>query len=231
MTLCKQLDFDHTACFTLFRVKATQSSRWMAVFYENLDCRVKLNCQAPIVYPSSWCPTRKLGFSWKRWSSVLRRWSWPLRHAPQPVCVSRLELSSLQRRGRRVLRNSKLSRILGALQLHHWFHCQPTPPGCGHHRNDAIRRNMFALFVSMCIRTATFIVGKPNTSSPCSCHWTCSQVRWLQLKQQKLSFQKHGGVLVLLPQNSLMSLHSPLDRASNTVHFRRSIELRRMDTL
>ena len=76
---------------------------------------------------------------------------------------------------------------------------------------------MFALFVSMCIRTATFIVGKPNTSSPCSCHWTCSQVRWLQLKQQKLSFQKHGGVLVLLPHNSLMSLHSPLDRASNTV--------------
>ena len=32
MTLCKQLDFDQTACFTLFRVKVTQSSRWMAVF-------------------------------------------------------------------------------------------------------------------------------------------------------------------------------------------------------
>ena len=31
LTLCKQLDFDQTACFTLFRVKATQ-----------LDCRVKL---------------------------------------------------------------------------------------------------------------------------------------------------------------------------------------------
>ena len=37
--------------------------------------------------PSSWCPTRGLGYPWKRGSSVLRRWSWPLRHAPQPVCV------------------------------------------------------------------------------------------------------------------------------------------------
>ena len=102
-------------------------------------------------------------------------------------------------------------------QLHHWFHCQPTPPGCGHHQNNAITINMFTLLVSICIRTAAFIVGKPNTSSPCSCDWTCSQVRWLQLKQQKLSFQEHEGVLVLLPHNSWMSRHSPLDRASNTV--------------
>ena len=42
--------------------------------------------------------------------------------------------------------------------------CQPTPPGCGHHRNSAIRINMFALLVSMCIRTATFIVGFRNSS-------------------------------------------------------------------
>ena len=34
-------------------------------------------------------------------------------------------------------------------------------------RNDAIRENTFALFVGMCIRTATIIVGKPG--------WTCSQ--------------------------------------------------------
>ena len=126
------------------------------------------------------------------------------------LCVSRLELSSLQRRGRRVLRNSKWRRIRRTLQLHHWFHCQPTPPGCGHNRNDSTRVNMFKLFVSMCIRTVTFIVDKPNTSSPCSCHWTCSQVRW----QQKLSFQEHKSVLVLLPHNSLVSLHSPLHRAS-----------------
>ena len=31
-------------------------------------------------------------------------------------------------------------------------------------RNDAIGKNAFALFVGMCIRTTTFIVGKPNTS-------------------------------------------------------------------
>ena len=36
-------------------------------------------------------------------------------------------------------------------------------------RNHAIRKNTIALFVGMCIRTTTFIVGKPNTSSPCSC--------------------------------------------------------------
>ena len=31
-------------------------------------------------------------------------------------------------------------------------------------RNDAIRENTFALFVGMCIRTATFTVGKPGAS-------------------------------------------------------------------
>ena len=31
-------------------------------------------------------------------------------------------------------------------------------------RNDAITENTFALFVGMCIRTATFIVGKPGAS-------------------------------------------------------------------
>ena len=111
----------------------------------------------------------------------------------------------------------QLVRVLKTPRLHHWFHCQPTPLGSEHHRNDAIAENTFALFVGMCTRTATFIVAKPNISNPCSCHWTCSQVRWLQLMQQKLSFQEHEGVLILLPHNLLMSLHSPLDRASNTV--------------
>ena len=36
----------------------------------------------------------------------------------------------------------------------------PTQPGSGHHRNDAIKENTFALFVGMCIRTATFIVAR-----------------------------------------------------------------------
>ena len=35
-------------------------------------------------------------------------------------------------------------------------------------RNDAIRENTFALFVGMCTRTATFIVGKPGTSKSLS---------------------------------------------------------------
>ena len=120
----------------------------------------------------------------------------------------------------------QLVRVLGTLRLHHWFYCQPTPLGNEHHRNDAIAENTFALFVGMCFRTATFIVGKPDTSNPCSCRWTCSQawcsiantrfgdrfpsctkwysskirwsrpraseqVRWLQLKQQKLVFHEH----------------------------------------
>ena len=46
------------------------------------------------------------------------------------------------------------------------------------------------------------------------------QVRWLQLKQQKLSFEGYVGVLVLeevgvmalSPHNPLISLHSLLDR-------------------
>ena len=37
-----RLDHICAACVTLFRVKATQSSRWMAVFDENLDFRVKI---------------------------------------------------------------------------------------------------------------------------------------------------------------------------------------------
>ena len=72
--------------------KSTGWARHQASSLEPLqDKRVTLahemNCQAPIACPSSWCPTRKLGYSWKRCLLVLRRWSWPLRHAPQPLCV------------------------------------------------------------------------------------------------------------------------------------------------
>ena len=151
----------------------------------------EMNRQAPIACPSSWCPTRGLRYSWKRWSSVLRRWSLPSRHAPQPVCV---EAEAGLASKAWTTRSSQLQMVKNSGNPH-WFHCQPTPPGSGQHRNDAIRENTFALFVSICIRTATFIVGKPNTSSPCSCRWTCSLVRWLQLKQQKLSFQEHEACL------------------------------------
>ena len=116
-------------------------------------------------------------------------------------------------------------------------HCQPTPPGgWASARNDAIRENTFALFVGMCIRTATFTVGKPGASkslflsldlltgmlltreqpvlvtvsrraqkvfqcdplvTPESILHAAEQVERLQLKQQKLSFEEHVGVLVL----------------------------------
>ena len=128
----------------------------------------EMNCQTPsglsfVMVSNTWTQ-----LSLKKESSVRRRWSWPLRHAPQPVCVD-AELGSLQNVVDEIFTIpngeefwepyvyiigswSTNSKHVCALRWH------------VHSHNDLHR-------------------GQPGKSSSCSCR---SQVRRLQLKQQNL---------------------------------------------
>ena len=91
-------------------------------------------------------------------SSVLRRWSWPLRHAPQPVCVK-------TGAGLFFFKKKVDDEFFATPDDEEFWKPDDYVTGffvnllleVGIPRNDAITENTVALFVCMCIRTATFV--------------------------------------------------------------------------
>ena len=93
----------------------------------------------------------------------------------------------------------------------------PVPVAGPAHRHDAQPRTPVLVTVSSCAQKKVFQYDPLVT--PESILRAAEQVERLQLKQQKLCFEEHVGVLVLEevgvpvlpPHNPLMSLHSLLD--------------------
>ena len=174
--------------------------------------------------PSSWCPTRGLAYPWKR-RSVLRRWSWPLHHAPQPVCVDAgaglaskaWTTSSSQLQLVRSSRNPATTSLVLLSTNSTWKWASPERCHRGKHvcalrwhvhsRSDlhsGHAGHIESLFLSLDLLTGMMLNRKhtfwrqvPVEKKRCSSaiRWSrpraSEQVRRLQLKQQKLSFQEH----------------------------------------
>ena len=164
-----------------------------------------MNRQAPsglsfVMYPITWT-----WLSLEKLSLVLRRWSWPLRHAPQPVCVKAgagLTSKAWTTNSLQLQMGEPYDYITGFLPTNStwkWASLGTMPS-----RKTRLRSSLACVFVQ---RPSSW--ASRAHRSPCSCRWTCSQVRRLQLKQQKLSFEEHVGVHVL--------------KEVGVLHFRRTI--------
>ena len=79
------------------------------------------------------------------------------------LCVSMLELGSLQKRGNEFFATPDGEEFWEPYDYITGFFLSQLHLEVGIARNDAITENTVALFVGMCIRTATFFVGKPGT--------------------------------------------------------------------